>query len=94
MISGIELGREKRQASAIEVTASSKADGQLEIWLDDLTSSNGKLIATIPISATGGESNFKAFTKSLKGISGHHDVFVKFPKGAEHSVFIRSIRFK
>jgi hypothetical protein len=93
MISGVELGRDKRKALQVEVMASSKASGQLEIWLDDLTNENGKLIATIPVAATGGATNFKAFTKALKNVSGHHDVFVKFPKGASHALFIKSIRF-
>ena len=91
MISGVELGKDKRTASQVEVVASSKSGGKLEIWLDDLTT--GKLIATIPITATGEANNWKAFKKALKNVSGHHDVFVKFPAGAGEAVFIHSIRF-
>jgi len=90
MISGVELG--KTSPSAIEVMASSGSKGKLEIWLDDLKT--GKLIATIPLNSTGGEENFKAFFKAVKGISGHHDVFVKFPSGTKGSVLIKSFRFE
>ncbi len=89
MISGVELG--KTSPSAIEVLASSGSNGKLEIWLDDLK--DGKLIATIPVSSTGGEDNWKAFSKAIKGVSGHHDVFVKFPAGSEGGIKIKSFRF-
>ena len=91
MISGVDLGRDKRKASQVEVIASSKTAGKLEIWLDDLKT--GKLIATVPITATGGQNNWKAFKATVKNISGHHDVFVKFPKGSDHKLLIKSIRF-
>jgi beta-xylosidase len=89
MISGVELG--KQSPSAVELVASSGAKGKLEIWLDDLK--NGKLIATIPVSATGGENNLKAFSKAVKNITGHHDVFIKFPTGKEGTIYIKSLRF-
>jgi len=89
MISGVELG--KSSPSSIEVVASSISKGKIEIWLDDLKT--GKLVATIPISSTGGEENWKVFTKAVKGISGQHDVFVKFPTGKEGTIKIKSIRF-
>ena len=89
MISGVELG--KSTPSSIEMVASSTSKGEIEIWLDDLKT--GKLIATIPVSSTGGEENWKAFTKAVKRISGHHDVFVKFPTGKEGTIKIKSIRF-
>ena len=60
------------------------------MWLDDLK--NGKLIATIPVAATG-KNNWKIFRQSLKNVSGHHDVFVKFPAGENHQTFIKSIQF-
>jgi hypothetical protein len=89
MISGVELG--KTSPSAIEIVASSSSKGKLEIWLDDLKT--GKLIATISVNSTGSEDNWKAFSKAVKGISGHHDVFVKFPAGKEGAIKIKSIRF-
>ena len=91
MLSGVEFGRNKRKASQVEIFAASKTDGRIEIWLDDL--SEGKLIATIPITSTGGENNWKAFKKAVKKVSGQHDVFVKFPAGSQRAVYIQSIRF-
>jgi xylan 1,4-beta-xylosidase len=91
MLSGVELGKERNASRKIEVLASSNAGGKLEIWLDDLTT--GKLIATIPVDATDGEDNWKTFSKTIKNVSGHHDVFVKFPKGSDHDLFIKTIRF-
>jgi xylan 1,4-beta-xylosidase len=91
MLSGVELGNPKNAATGIEISAQSKTAAKLEIWLDDLTT--GKLIAVVPIAATGGESNWKAFSKDIKNVYGHHDVFVKFPAGAAQVVLIKSIRF-
>jgi xylan 1,4-beta-xylosidase len=90
MISGVDLGIGKQAAAWLEIIANSTTNAKLEIWLDDLT--NGRLIATIPVSATG-ENNWKQFTKALKDVSGRHDVIVKFPKGSDHAVFIKSIKF-
>lgn len=90
MISGVDVGKES-SASGVEIIASSKTAAKLEIWLDDLTS--GKLIATVLVSATGGENNWKAFRKAIKNVSGHHDVFIKFPTGSLHKLFIKNIRF-
>lgn len=89
MLSGVELGEGKNAAAKIEVEAFAKTGDKLEIWLDDLTT--GKLIATIPVDAT--EGNWKTFSKAIKNVSGHHDVFVKFVKGADHNLLIKSIRF-
>jgi xylan 1,4-beta-xylosidase len=89
MISGVDLG--KTSPSAIELEVSSVEKGKLEIWLNDLK--EGKLIATIPVTLTGGENNWKAFSKTIKNVSGHHDVFIKFPSGTDGTIFIRSLRF-
>jgi beta-xylosidase len=88
MISGVELG--KIAPSAIQVVASSAAKGNLEIWLDDLK--NGKLIATVPVTATG-ENVMSTFTTAVKGLTGHHDVFVKFPTESEGKILIQSVSF-
>jgi beta-xylosidase len=89
MISGVDLG--KQSPSAVELVASSGATGKLEIWLDDLE--NGKLIASIPVSATGGEMKLRTFSKPIKNVSGHHDVFIRFPTGNEGTIYIKSLRF-
>ena len=89
IISGVELG--KKSPSAVEVAASSGTNGKFEIWIDDLK--NGKLIATVPVSATGGENSWKTFSKNVKNVTGHHDIFIKFPTGKEGTIYIKSIRF-
>jgi xylan 1,4-beta-xylosidase len=89
MISGVDLGN--NTARRIEVQASAKRKGNIEIWLDDLE--NGKLIATIPVAATGNADTFKTFSTALKNVSGHHDVFIKFPSGSNSELFLKSIRF-
>lgn len=89
MLSGVEVGTDKNVPTQIEVMASSKRPGKIEIWLDDLA--NGKLMATVPL--TTGEGKMKAFTQAVRGVSGRHDVYVKFPAGAERSVLIQSLRF-
>lgn len=89
MISGVELG--KKSPSAVEIVASSGVKGKLEIWLDDLK--EGKQIATVSVSSTGGENSWKTFSKAVKNSSGHHDVFIKFPEVAEGKLVIKSIKF-
>lgn len=89
MISGVELG--KTSPSVIEIMASSGTKGKIEIWLDELKT--GKLIATIPVKSTKGNDDWITFSGAVKGISGHHDVFVKFPTGGEGAIKIKSIRF-
>jgi beta-xylosidase len=91
MLSGVELGKDKNAATKIEAQVSSKTGGKLEIWLDDLTS--GQLISTITVDATGVENYWKVFSTTVKNVSGHHDVFVKFPEGSDHNLFIKTIRF-
>jgi beta-xylosidase len=91
MISGVELGTES--PVAIEVVAAAKESGQLEIWLDDIKT--GKLIATIsvPVIPTRRDSHLKTIRQSLKGVTGRHDVFVKFPEGKANAIYVSSIRF-
>jgi xylan 1,4-beta-xylosidase len=91
MLSGVELGKGKNNVTRVNVQASAKSNGKLEIWLDDLTT--GKLIATIPVTATGGENNWKVFSAAIKDVSGHHDVFTKFLPGTDHKVFVKTIQF-
>lgn len=91
MLSGVNLGQYKNAAAQVEILVASKTTAQLEIWLDDLTT--GRRIAVIPVAATGGENIWKTFKTAIKNVSGSHDVFVKFPTGSAHEVFIKSIRF-
>jgi xylan 1,4-beta-xylosidase len=89
MISGVDLGYAKK-ATKVELLASSSKGSKIEIWLDDLQ--GGRKIATIPVSKTTG-MNEKAFTAAITNVSGHHDVFIKFPAGPPQSALIKSIRF-
>ena len=91
MLSGVELGKEKKPATRVHVELSSAVTGKIEIWLDDL--STGKLIASIPVNSAGEPNHWKVVTQSTIPVSGHHDVFVKFPPGSEHQLYVRSIRF-
>jgi hypothetical protein len=89
MISGVETG--EMSPSTIEVTVAAGNAGNLEVWLDDLE--QGTKIATIAVKPTGSEDRCKTISAAVRGFSGHHDIFVKFPEGAEGSIFIKSIRF-
>jgi len=90
MISGVDLGRNKNSATRVEVLAAANKGGKIEIWLDDLK--DGKLIASIPITASGAHT-WKTFNKTIRNVSGHHDVFVKFPGGTKYNIYIKSIQF-
>jgi xylan 1,4-beta-xylosidase len=91
MLSGVELGKDNRSANQIQLMVAAKTAGKLEVWLDDITT--GKLIATIPVTATGAANNWKAFTKKIGKEVGRHDIFVKFPAGAPRSAYIKTIQF-
>jgi len=91
MLSGVELGNHAIHAAQVEITAAALKAGNLEIWLDDLT--KGKLIATLPVAATGNENNWKTFRAAVKNVSGQHDVFIKFPAGSNRRLFVTSIQF-
>lgn len=91
MISGLELGNKSKTASEIQVQFQAKSSGKMEIWLDDLTT-GGKLIATIPFTET--RDSWKMVTQKVSDVSGHHDVFIKFPKNQSKELNIKSIQFK
>ncbi len=86
MLSGVELGN--RSPSAVNVLANAKVNGQLEIWLDDLQ--QGKLIAKISLNR---KFAWRYYRGALKGLSGQHDVFVKFSAKTARGLVIRSIQF-
>ena len=64
MLSGVDLGNKTTSASQVEVSVAALTAGELEIWLDDLK--NGELIATIPVTATGSNSKWKTFRRTIK----------------------------
>lgn len=90
MISGLELGYSTKAVSQIQVQVMAKSSGKIEIWLDDLSS--GRLIATILFSET--NNSWKILTQKIKGLSGHHDIFIRFPKEQSKLLNIKTIRFK
>jgi xylan 1,4-beta-xylosidase len=89
MISGVNLG--KKSPSSVEISATSEVKGKIEIWLDDLK--NGKQIASVTVTPTGGTGTWKNFKKTIKQSTGHHDVFIRYPSGKEGTILIKSIRF-
>lgn len=90
MISGVEMGDKKRAASYIELVAAATSFGKIEIWLDDLAM--GRLIATISVPRTGTQHHWRSFRSAIKNVRGQHDLFIKFPEGRDHGIFIQSIR--
>jgi xylan 1,4-beta-xylosidase len=91
MLSGVELGKDKRTANQIQLMIAAKTAGKLEVWLDDITT--GELISTIPVTATGAANSWKVFSKKIRKVAGRHDVFIKFPAGAPGSMYIKAIQF-
>lgn len=91
MLGGVELGKNDKVPVEVEVTASSLSGGTLEIWLDNLEA-EGEKIATIDISSTGSEDTFQAFKATISGVSGQHDVYLRY-SGNEHAYYLNTIRF-
>ncbi len=52
--------------------ASNAAGGSIEVHADDM---DGELIATLPVSYTGGETEWKEVKAAVNGITGKHNVF-------------------
>jgi hypothetical protein len=77
-------------AAQVKALVSARKGGTLEIWLDDLRT--GRLIARIPVAPTGG-NDWVSYAASVKGLSGSHDVFVKFPPGSDHEMYVKQIIF-
>jgi len=92
MISGVELGKGQHVPTQVAIEVAASAAGKIEIWLDDLKT--GRLIASIPVKATGSDSTQATFTSAIKQVAGRHDVFIKFPAGKAGEIYISSIRFK
>lgn len=91
MIAGADLGDGTNIAGGIEVNvASASGNASLEVWLDNI-SGNGKKVATIPISATGGADTWKNVT-GIFNASGQHDVYLRWV-GGSNSFFVNTIKF-
>jgi beta-xylosidase len=87
MLSGVALDG----ATGVKALVSGKKGGELEIWLDDLN--KGRLIARISVPAAGEGGRWVTAAVTGKDISGGHDVFVKFPPGRDHGVYIKQLVF-
>lgn len=92
MISGVELGNGKNIPAQVAIEVAANTSGRIEIWLDDLK--KGRLIATIPVSATGNDSTWKQYSSTIRNVSGRHDVFVKFPPGKPGEISVNNVTFK
>jgi len=90
MLSGVALGEGKDAVAQVKALVSARKGGTLEIWLDDLRT--GRLIARIPVAPTGG-NDWVSYAASVKDLSGSHDVFVKFPPGSDHEMYVKQIIF-
>lgn len=90
MLSGVSLGETKDAVAQVKVLASARKGGTLEIWLDDLKT--GSMIARIPVAPTG-DDNWVWYAAAVKGLSGSHDVFVKYPSGSDHEISVQQIIF-
>ncbi|MCR8556509.1 family 43 glycosylhydrolase [Mucilaginibacter sp. BJC16-A38] len=88
MISGVETGR--ISPLSVALTCRITARTKIEIWLDDLQ--KGRLIATLNLDASGSRQ-WQVFSKTIKGVTGQHDVFVRFIPGTAQSAYIKSIQF-
>ncbi len=87
MISGVDMG--EGAPSDIRVMAAAVENGKLEVWADDLE--DGKLIASIPVTATG-NGGFRSFTASLKGVKGQHDLFIRILPGGAQKIRVKNIQ--
>lgn len=92
MISGIEMGRGKSAVKKIALQAAATKGGHLDIWLDDFKT--GRKIATLKIKATGGKNTWKTFSKSIKNVSGKHDLFIKYTAGTAQDIYVKTVVFK
>lgn len=91
MLGGVDLGSKKRTPLRVEVLAASLHGGKLEVWMDELEG-EGRRIATIPITATGGTDQFKTFSANIPNVSGQHDMYLRFP-AAKNAFYLNTIRF-
>jgi beta-xylosidase len=89
MISGVAFGEGEDAVSQVKVLVSAQTGGTLEVWLDDLK--GGEMVARIPVSPNGKDWAWHAAT--VNGISGSHDVFIKFPPGSDHEMCVKQLIF-
>ena len=91
MLGGVDLGFADRVPALVQIEASAIEAGQIEIWIDDLEN-NGTRIATINVGLTESTSSFQNFSANVTGLSGQHDVFLRW-SGAANSIQVKTIQF-
>ncbi len=79
-------GAESFQARA----ASATSGGNIEIRLDSLT---GTLIGTCPVAGTGNWQTWAAATCKVRGVSGKHDLYLKFTGGSGYLFNLNWFKF-
>lgn len=92
MLGGVDLGNTERIPVKVEVEAASTIGGKVEIWMDDLEN-EGTKIATIDIASTGSETVWEKFSANVSGLSGQHDIYLRW-SGSAGAFVIKSIQFK
>ncbi|WFR60152.1 carbohydrate-binding protein [Anaerocolumna sp. AGMB13025] len=70
--------------------ASATSGGKIEIRLDSLT---GPLVGTCAITGTGGWQTWAAATCSVSGVSGKHDLYLKFTGGSGYLFNLNWFKF-
>ncbi|HEY4197867.1 MAG TPA: family 43 glycosylhydrolase [Mucilaginibacter sp.] len=92
MLGGVTIGHAHKAAGAIELTATAKSNGKVEIWIDGL-GAEGKKIATITIKKADTKGQPGCFLVKMPAVSGQHDVYLRLsgPAGAINAGSIKFI---
>ncbi len=91
MMGGVDLGQGERVPAQVEVEAASVTGGTLEVWTGGLETEGSK-IADIHIQPTGGENSWQRFSSEVTGLSGQHDLYLRW-SGAANAFRVKHIRF-
>lgn len=70
--------------------ASAENGGNIEIRLDSI---NGKLIGTCPVTGTGDWQTWATVSTNVSGVSGSHDLYLKFTGGSGYLFNMNWIKF-
>jgi len=81
---GVDFGDGVSSFSA-QVAKADTAPASIQVRLDDPV--NGPVIATVPVTSTGGQYNWSTVTAPVTGASGIHDLYLDFTGPLEVSTF-------
>ena len=90
MLPGVTMEIEGSPANQLIVSAATAGSGSLEVWTDNIGTA-GTLIATIPITNTGGTGSFQDFASTV-AVSGQHDLYFRFV-GGNGAFRLNTVRF-